>query len=73
MQLTVSKDTAKAIRSVIGIIGGVATSTKNRDGSVNLEQCKADLKKMGITPKQFNGLAKVADQIQNKLNQKPKR
>jgi len=70
MQLTISKTTAKAVRNVIGIIGGVATTTKNKDGTVNMEQCKADLKKMGITPKQFHGLAKLADQIETKMNTK---
>lgn len=73
MQIIISQQTAKAVKNVISIIGGVATSVKNEDGSVNIKQCEEDLKKMGITPKQFNGLAHLAYQIENKLNNNPKK
>ena len=72
MQITISKETAKAAMVSILVFANSIQQEKE-DGSLDEKKLNATLKSIGLTPKDFERLAKLVDKLDRELNNNSKK
>lgn len=66
MQITISKQTAKAARQVM-LVFAHSIQEKKPDGTIDHEKLKATLKSCGLTSKDYYRISELVEKLDKKL------